>query len=135
MMNMLRWLLLLPFVLIFVPISIPKKCENRKNEYRSISAQEAAEMMKTEKNYLILDVRTHSEYEQAHIPNAICIPNETITDQPPEALPDKDQLIMVCCRSGNRSRQAAGKLAQMGYTNIVEFGGIIDWTGETVSGK
>ncbi len=134
MLNMLRWLLLLPFVLIFVPIGTARKCANRKNEYRSVSMQEAVSMMESEENYIILDVRTYAEYAQAHIPNAICIPNETITDQPPEELPDKHQLIMVYCRSGNRSRQAADKLAQMGYTNIVEFGGIMNWTGETVSG-
>ncbi len=134
MANMLRWLLLLPFVLIFVPIGFPKRCGEKKSEYRSISMQEAVSMMETEKNYIILDVRTLAEFEQAHIPDAICIPNETIVDEPPHELPDKNQLIMVYCRSGNRSRQAAGKLAAMGYTNIVEFGGIMDWTGETVSG-
>ncbi len=135
MLNMLRWLLLLPFVLIFVPIEFPKKSEKKAAQYRSVSMQEAISMMETEKDYIILDVRTYSEYEQAHISNAICIPNETITDQPIKELPDKNQLIMVYCRSGNRSCQAAGKLAKIGYTNIVEFGGIMDWTGETVNGK
>ena len=78
---------------------------------------------------------TQEQSEQAHIPGALCIPNETIgTDEIP-ALPDKNQLILVYCRSGNRSKQAAEKLAQLGYTNIVEFGGINTWTGETVSGS
>lgn len=102
--------------------------------YRRIDAGEAADMMEKETGYILLDVRTREEYTQAHIPGAICVPNETIgTDEIPE-LPDKDQLILVYCRSGNRSRQAAEKLVKLGYTNIVEFGGIIGWTGETVSG-
>ena len=84
---------------------------------------------------VLLDVRTQEEYETAHIPGAICIPNETIgTGDIPE-LPDKDQLILVYCRSGNRSKQASEKLAKQGYTNIVEFGGINSLTGETVSGS
>ena len=83
---------------------------------------------------IILDVRTAEEYSEKHIPGAINIPNETIgADDIPE-LPDKDQLILIYCRSGNRSKQAADKLVKLGYTNIVEFGGINDWTGETVSG-
>ena len=91
-------------------------------------------MMETEENYIILDVRTQAEFEAAHIPGAICIPNETISDQPIDRLPDKDQLILVYCRSGNRSKQASEKLVKLGYTNIVEFGGIVGWPGETVSG-
>jgi len=87
--------------------------------------------MEEEKNYIILDVRTVAEFNEKHIPGAINIPNETIaTDTIPE-LPDKEQLILVYCRSGNRSKQAAEKLVKLGYTNIVEFGGINDWTGET----
>ena len=83
---------------------------------------------------IILDVRTAEEYSEKHIPGAINIPNKTIgADDIPE-LPDKDQLILIYCRSGNRSKQAADKLVKLGYTNIVEFGGINDWTGETVSG-
>ena len=89
--------------------------------------------MKEEKDYIILDVRTPEEFKSKHIPGAINIPNETIgTEEVPE-LPDKEQLIMIYCRSGNRSKQAADKLATQGYTNIVEFGGINDWTGETVT--
>ena len=100
--------------------------------YRRITMQEAVEMMEKEENYVILDVRTHEEFAQGHIPGAIVIPNETIgTDEIPQ-LPDKDQLIMVYCRSGNRSRQASDKLVKLGYTNVVEFGGIIDWPGEIV---
>lgn len=102
--------------------------------YRRISMQEAVEMMEKETGYVILDVRTRQEYDSGHIPGAILIPNETIgTDELPE-LPDKDQLILVYCRSGNRSRQASDKLVKLGYTNVVEFGGINSWPGEVVAG-
>lgn len=102
--------------------------------YRQITAEEAAEMMKTESDYIILDVRTVQEYEEKHIVGAINVPNETIVEESVPELPDKDQLILVYCRSGNRSKQAAEKLVKAGYTNIVEFGGIGDWTGETAQG-
>ena len=91
--------------------------------------------MEAEENYIILDVRTQAEYEEKHIPGAICIPNETIGSDDIQELPDKDQLILVYCRSGNRSKQASEKLVALGYTNIVEFGGINDWPGKTVSGN
>ncbi|MBE5799038.1 MAG: rhodanese-like domain-containing protein [Clostridiales bacterium] len=103
------------------------------SNYRQITMQEAVEMMATEENYIILDVRTEAEYESGHIPGAICIPNETIGTADIPGLPDKDQLILVYCRSGNRSKQASGKLAALGYTNIVEFGGINAWPGEIVA--
>ena len=103
--------------------------------YRQVSAADAAALMESESDYILLDVRTQAEYDQAHIPGAICIPNETIGTEDIPALPDKDQLILVYCRSGNRSRQAAQKLAEQGYTNIVEFGGILSWPGETVSSQ
>ncbi len=98
--------------------------------YRQISQEEAKELMQKENGYIILDVRTQQEYDEGHIPNAICIPNETITEEDTARLPDKEQLIFVYCRSGRRSKEAAAKLAKAGYSNIVEFGGIIDWTGE-----
>ena len=102
--------------------------------YRQIGMEEAIATMEQESGYIILDVRTTEEFADRHIPGAINIPNETIgTAEIPE-LPDKDQLILVYCRSGNRSKQAAEKLSALGYTNIVEFGGINDWPGETVSG-
>ena len=104
------------------------------NTYRRITMQEAVEMMEKEENYIILDVRTHEEFAAGHIPGAIVVPNETIGTEEVARLPDKDQLIMVYCRSGNRSKQASDKLVKLGYTNIVEFGGIIDWSSETVSG-
>ena len=103
------------------------------NTYRRISMHEAVEMMHKEEGYIILDVRTEQEYAAGHIPGAIVIPNETIGAQEIPQLPDKDQLIMVYCRSGNRSKQASDKLVKLGYTNIVEFGGIIDWPGEIVT--
>ena len=104
-----------------------------RNEYIQIGMDEAIGMMEEETNYIILDVRTPEEYAQSHIPNAINIPNEVIGTDEISELPDKDQLIMVYCRSGNRSKQASEKLVALGYTNIVEFGGINDWPGETVS--
>lgn len=108
---------------------------NQPNSYRQISMDEAVAMMAEESGYIILDVRTPEEFAEKHIPNAINIPNETIGTDEISALPDKDQLIMVYCRSGRRSKKAAEKLVKLGYTNIVEFGGIIDWKGETVSGE
>ena len=102
--------------------------------YRQVSMDEAITMMEEESGYIILDVRTSEEFADKHIPGAVNIPNETIgTEEIPE-LPDKDQLILVYCRSGNRSKQASEKLAALGYTNVVEFGGINSWPGETVSG-
>ncbi len=103
----------------------------REVSYRQITMDKAVAMMKEEEGYIILDVRTAAEFDEKHIPGAINIPNETIgTDAIPE-LPDKDQLILVYCRSGNRSKRASEKLVKLGYTNVVEFGGIIDWPGET----
>ena len=102
--------------------------------YRQISMDEAITMMEEESGYIILDVRTPEEFADKHIPGAVNIPNETIgTEEIPE-LPNKDQLILVYCRSGNRSKQASEKLAALGYTNVVEFGGINSWPRETVSG-
>ena len=102
--------------------------------YQQISGLEALAIMAQSEDYIILDVRTQTEFEEKHIPGAICIPNETIGSEPPPELPNRDQLIFVYCRSGNRSKQASEKLSAMGYTNIVEFGGINSWPGETVSG-
>ena len=115
--------------------SADDKTAGDKKTYRQVSPEEAAAMMEEETDYIILDVRTQEEYEAAHIPGAICIPNETIGTEDIPELPGKDQLILVYCRSGNRSKQASEKLAKQGYTNIVEFGGINSWTGETVSGS
>ena len=131
MKRMLPMLLLLSFALTGCAASatLPET-----NTYRQITRQEAVELMENEDKYLILDVRTEQEYAAGHIPGAIVVPNETIGTEEIAQLPDKDQLIMVYCRSGNRSKQASDKLVKLGYTNIVEFGGINSWPGETVSG-
>ena len=135
--------ILLPAVIAMTAVLILTGCGSSaddktagdKKTYRQVSPEEAAAMMEEETGYIILDVRTQEEYETAHIPGAICIPNETIGTEDIPELPDKEQLILVYCRSGNRSKQASEKLAKHGYTNIVEFGGINSWTGETVSGS
>jgi len=98
--------------------------------YQQISQEEAKEIIANEDNIIILDVRTQEEYDQGHIPDAVCVPVETLSDSQPEELPDLNQKILVYCRSGNRSKQAAEKLAAIGYTNIFEFGGINTWDGE-----
>lgn len=108
-------------------------CNSDADGYTQVDASTAEQMMADEDNEIVLDVRTPEEYAEAHIPGAINVPNETIGDDAIAELPDKAQLIMVYCRSGNRSKQAAQKLADQGYTNVVEFGGINDWTGETVA--
>jgi len=134
--TMRVWLLGIFLLVLFVSAGCstdPKettKTSVEENTYRQISMKEAEEMMVIENNYVILDVRTLQEYNEGHIPGAICIPNETIGSEEIPQLPDKDQLILVYCRSGNRSKQASQKLVQLGYTNVVEFGGILDWTGE-----
>ena len=90
-------------------------------------------MMAEESGYIILDVRRPDEFALGHIPNAINVPNETISTAPIPELPDKNQRIFVYCRSGRRSKEASEKLVALGYTNIVEFGGILDWTGDIVT--
>jgi rhodanese-related sulfurtransferase len=98
--------------------------------WHHISQEEAREMMARDGGQIIVDVRRQDEYDSGHIPGAVLIPNESISGQKPEQLPDLNQIILIYCRSGRRSREAAQKLADIGYTNIYEFGGIIDWTGE-----
>ena len=127
--------IIIPLLLALLTLSAcAAPVESSPDKYRMIGMEEAAAMMEQEENHLILDVRTPEEFAQGHIPGAVNLPNEDIGTEPPALLPDKEQLIMVYCRSGNRSKQASQKLADMGYSNIVEFGGIIDWPGETVSG-
>lgn len=98
--------------------------------YLQIGMEEAVSMMEKESDYIILDVRTPQEFAEKRIPGAINVPNESIGEEEIVELPHKDQLILVYCRSGRRSKQAAEKLVKLGYTNIVEFGGIIDWRGD-----
>ena len=120
------------FVLMILSIVLLTSCSSSKKAsgYRQISMNEAVKMMKNEKNYIILDVRRPDEYAKGHIPGAINLPNEEIGTSEITKLPDKSQLILVYCRSGRRSKEASEKLVKLGYTNIVEFGGILDWTGE-----
>lgn len=98
--------------------------------YTSISMREAKEIFKQDGTYMIVDVRRPDEFETGHIPGAINIPNEEIGTEQISELPDKNQTIYIYCRSGNRSKAASEKLVAQGYKNIIEFGGIIDWTGE-----
>jgi rhodanese-related sulfurtransferase len=103
------------------------------NSYRQISQEEAKEMMTRDDGHVIVDVRRQDEYDSGHIPGAVLIPNESIGTERPEELPDLNQIILIYCRSGRRSKEAAQKLFDMGYTNIYEFGGIITWNGEIVT--
>ena len=103
------------------------KGNNQGAVYVNITAEEAKQIMDTEEGYVILDVRTQEEYDQGHIPGAIVISHEEITEKAEDVLTDKEQLILVYCRSGRRSKIAAEALVELGYTNIKEFGGIIDW--------
>ena len=107
-----------------------KNTDNNIAKVKHVSMQEITKIMSENSNYIILDVRTIEEYTEGHIPNAICIQNETIGQDIQNLLKDKNQLILIYCRSGNRSKQAAEKLQKFGYTNLIEFGGIIDWKGE-----
>jgi len=100
--------------------------------YTQITQDAAKDMILKDSSLVIVDVRTKSEYEEGHIPGAVLIPNESINDRKPELLPDVNQVILVYCRSGNRSKQAAQKLANMGYKKVYEFGGINTWNGKIV---
>lgn len=129
--------ILLPLLLIlFILTGCAQKLDGDgmigKTTYIQIDQEKAKEMMAVNDGHVIVDVRRADEYAAGHIPGAILIPNESIGTEKPEQLPDKDQIILIYCRSGNRSKQAAQKLADMGYTNIYEFGGINTWTGEVV---
>ncbi|WP_458457225.1 cyclophilin-like fold protein [Pseudobutyrivibrio sp.] len=107
--------------------------ESNKGDYTQIDQETAKLMMQQDDGHVIVDVRREDEYAAGHIPEAILIPNETIGNDQPAELPDLNQIILVYCRSGRRSKEASQKLADMGYTNVYEFGGIIDWTGEVVT--
>ena len=133
MNKKVRLILLTAFVLLLTACSSGGQImdgEDMVRSYTQISQDQAKEMMEKEDGHIIVDVRRVDEFETGHIPGAVCIPNESIGTEQPEELPDLDQVILVYCRSGNRSKQAAQKLFDMGYTNVYEFGGIIDWTGE-----
>ena len=131
-MMMKKWsLLILGLLLLLTACSSPTK-NNQEMVFLNITAEEARKLMDSEKDRIILDVRTREEYDQGHIPGAILIPDTEIEAKAADLLPDKDQLILVYCRSGRRSKLAAQSLADLGYTNIREFGGILDWPYEVV---
>ena len=107
--------------------------KNMENTYQQITAQEAKTIMETEKDYIIIDARTEEEFAAGHIANAILIPEYEIAARAEAELPDKEALILVYCRSGRRSKIASEELVKLGYTNVKEFGGIIDWPYETTT--
>ncbi|MBQ1342069.1 MAG: rhodanese-like domain-containing protein [Erysipelotrichaceae bacterium] len=111
-------------------------CQNNKPiqdiTYQQVNSEQAIKMMAENEGYIILDVRTPAEYHEGHIEGAINVPNEEINDKEIKRLPDKNQMIFVYCRSGNRSKDASEKLVKLGYTNIIEFGGINTWPNELV---
>ena len=119
------------FFLLLAVMLLTACGQDRENDqgavYVNITAEEAKQIMDSEEGYIILDVRTQEEYDQRHIPGAIVISHEEIAEKAEKVLTDKEQLILVYCRSGRRSKIAAEVLVELGYTNIKEFGGIIDW--------
>lgn len=123
---------LIPFLLSVLLLAGCAVQTEQQSTYRQIDMDTAVTMMQEENRYIILDVRTPQEFADGHIPKAVNIPNEEIRTEEIAELPDKEQLILVYCRSGNRSKQASQKLADLGYTNVVEFGGIRDWKGKIV---
>ena len=124
---MMKKLILLLLAVLALTACADTQENDREAIYMNITAKEAKELMDTETGYIILDVRTREEYDQGHIPGAILIPDTEIRAKAEEILTDKDRLILVYCRSGRRSKLAAEILVELGYTNIREFGGIIDW--------
>ena len=124
------------FLLMLLTLALPFGCvgcsDGGSATYEQISGAEAKALMDSESGYIIIDARTQEEYDQGHIPGAILIPEYEIGDRAEKELPDKDQLILVYCRSGRRSKIAAEELVKLGYTNVKEFGGIIDWKYEIV---
>ena len=133
-MNKIIYIVLIIIIIGGIVLMFNKNEKNseEKATIKYVSMDEIIQIMNENEDYIILDVRTIEEYNEGHIPNAICIPNETIGQDVVNKLPNKEQLILIYCRSGNRSKQAAAKLEKLGYTNLIEFGGIIDWKGEIV---
>ena len=122
-------------VLITTSLDRNTGADTPNNTYEKITMSEGLARMKSDENYILLDVRRADEFEAGHIPGAVNLPNEEIGTEEIPSLPDKAQTIYIYCRSGNRSKQAADKLLALGYTNLIEFGGIIDYTGELEYGK
>ena len=123
--------LLIVSLLCLVSYSKESSSSPRRVLYENITAEEAKKIMDTQSGYIILDVRTQEEYDDKHIPGAILLPDYEVEQRAEEILAEKDQLILVYCRSGRRSKLASEILLDLGYTNIKEFGGIIDWPYET----
>ena len=121
-----KWIIGMLVMLLFAGCS-QAKGNPQEASFVNITAEKAKQLMDTEENYIILDVRTQEEYDQGHIPGAILIPDNRIDADAEKVLTDQNQLILVYCRSGRRSKLAAERLVQLGYTNIKEFGGILDW--------
>lgn len=113
------------------PTAIYVAPKGEKPMYKQITQEEAKRIMDSEEEHIILDTREQSEFDEGHIPGAILIPYTEIEDKAKDFLPDKNAQILVYCRSGRRSKIAAETLAKLGYTNVKEFGGIIDWQYET----
>ena len=124
------------FLIALLTFTLPFGCvgcsDSGSVTYEQISGAEAKALMDSESGYIIIDARTQEEYDEGHITGAILIPEYEIADRAEKELPDKDQLILVYCRSGRRSKIAAEELVKLGYTNVKEFGGIIDWKYEIV---
>ena len=124
------------FLIALLTFALPFGCvgcsDGDSATYEQISGAEAKALIDSESGYIIIDARTQEEYDEGHIPGAILIPEYEISDRAEKELPDKDQLILVYCRSGRRSKIAAEELVKLGYTNVKEFGGIIDWEYEIV---
>lgn len=127
----MKKLLVLLLAVTFLTACGQEKENAQEAIYMNITAEEAKEIMDTQEGYIILDVRAQEEYDEGHIPGAIVIPHTEVETRAEEELPDKSQLILVYCRSGRRSKIAAETLVELGYTNIREFGGILDWPYET----
>ena len=119
---MKKWIVILLSALLLTACA-----QEEQNMYEMITPKEAKEIMDSQEGYIVLDVREQEEFDQGHVPGAILIPYTKIEDQADEHLTRKDQLILVYCRSGRRSKIAAEALVELGYTNVKEFGGILDW--------
>ena len=124
------------FLIALLTFALPFGCvgcsDGGSATYEQIDGAKAKALMDSESGYIIIDARTQPEYDEGHITGAILIPEYEIADRAEKELPDKNQLILVYCRSGRRSKIAAEELVKLGYTNVKEFGGIIDWEYETV---
>ena len=123
----MKKLILILFAMILLTACGQAQVNKQEATYVSITAKEAKEIMDSQQGYIILDTRTEQEYDEGHIPGAIVISHDEILEKAEDILTDKDQLILVYCRSGRRSKLAAADLVKLGYTNVKEFGGIIDW--------